>query len=862
MATDNTAAIQELYVAYFARPADAGGLIFWNSYLNSGGTIAKIAADFAKQQEYKDTYGGKTAYEVVAAVYANLFNRSGDQIDTAGLNFWAQGLMKGVFTVDEAVTKIAAGAQGSDAVTFKNKVAAATAFTTNLDTSSEVLGYSGAAANAAAKDWLAKVTDDASLAATIAPASLATAINAIVSNHPGASLTLTTGSDHLTATSGNDVIFASTGLSADGLTAIATTNALDTVDGGAGVDTLKVENTGGKNTLTGTYTNIENLTFVGAGNVNNNAAVDVSAFSGIVTLSGTDDTAVSLANVSGQTLVLENVAEATALTAGLKAAQTSVSVATKSLAGNASFSVAGAGLLTTNISVDGTASGKKVTVTDTGNTTTTFNIAASAASAVEVQSTAVETIAVTGAGAVTLSTTTTAPTVALDSTGSTGGVTYATTLGADVTFKGGAGADSISFGASTVANTMGAGNDKAIITAALDVDGSIDGGEGTDTLEMTEALAANDSLSSDDSFADTVSGFEKLSLTTVTGSKTVDMENMDGINYVKTSAATGLTLANLASGATLELTAAANTVNAQIKNASTSSSDVLNVVLTNSTAGVLAYGTVNVSNVESVNITTKDSGTSANKAATVDTLTLGNAGDLKTLVVKGNDGVTLTNTTATKLTSFDASGVVGDDASDTAANLAVTFTSANSTATDTVTIKGGAGNDSLTGNSNKDVIDGGAGKDTITGGGGADTLTGGAGNDKFVLTAASDSTLAKMDIITDFSANTYGNGTAGAAGTGTTAALAADYTGDVIDIHTLLANGATKVSVLVVTNAADAQTFIQNVGNDGTATDTTGIALDSSTGKLYIDFNTDGVIDSVVQLTGVTSISAAAFIVA
>ena len=105
-----TAAVQELYVAYFARPADVGGLAFWEDYMNKGGKISVIAAEFAKSTEYQQTYGGKTPYEVVAAVYANLFNR---EPDVDGLNFWAQNLMKGVYTVDQAVTTIAAGAQGA-----------------------------------------------------------------------------------------------------------------------------------------------------------------------------------------------------------------------------------------------------------------------------------------------------------------------------------------------------------------------------------------------------------------------------------------------------------------------------------------------------------------------------------------------------------------------------------------------------------------------------------------------------------------------------------------------------------------------------------------------------------------------------
>ncbi len=74
---------------------------------------------------------------------------------------------------------------------------------------------------------------------------------------------------------------------------------------------------------------------------------------------------------------------------------------------------------------------------------------------------------------------------------------------------------------------------------------------------------------------------------------------------------------------------------------------------------------------------------------------------------------------------------------------------------------GNDGADSLNGNDGIDLLVGGAGNDSLSGGndadalvGGAgiDTLTGGAGDDRHVYTAASDSTLSAMDVITGFTA--------------------------------------------------------------------------------------------------------------
>ncbi|SKA39522.1 type I secretion C-terminal target domain (VC_A0849 subclass) [Enhydrobacter aerosaccus] len=67
-----------------------------------------------------------------------------------------------------------------------------------------------------------------------------------------------------------------------------------------------------------------------------------------------------------------------------------------------------------------------------------------------------------------------------------------------------------------------------------------------------------------------------------------------------------------------------------------------------------------------------------------------------------------------------------------------------------LTLAAGAGAIDATGNAVANLIVGNEGNNRITGGGGADTLTGGAGNDTFVFTAASDSTPAAADTITDF----------------------------------------------------------------------------------------------------------------
>lgn len=353
-------------------------------------------------------------------------------------------------------------------------------------------------------------------------------------------------------------------------------------------------------------------------------------------------------------------------------------------------------------------------------------------------------------------------------------------------------------------------------------------------------------------------------------------------------AGAALTVSNMANAGTFELTGVvAGAATVTMKDA-TGSADVLNIRL-NGTGAITNTGTLTVAGVETINLEVTDS--------SADTPTLTNpaaaskpnlvVADTTKIVVTGNHGVNFTGSTLTKVVELDASAVVATGATTgaTAADIgtagAVTFTSAVTDKNVTVktgngadvinlasvtdvtkgaTVMTGEGDDTITGTSGNDTITAGAGRDTVNASAGADTITLGAGNDVYVLGAATNSTLAKSDTITDFVANTKGQGTTadliklGATGT------VADLTGDTINVSaaiTLAGAATTGITVFVATNAADAQTFLQNTGNAGTLT---GFALDSTTGKLYMDFDSNGTVDSVITLTGVTTITEAAFV--
>ncbi len=333
------------------------------------------------------------------------------------------------------------------------------------------------------------------------------------------------------------------------------------------------------------------------------------------------------------------------------------------------------------------------------------------------------TINVSGDAKVTLTGNTTGAVTAINVT-NTKGASFGTAIGTGVAFTGGAGDDAVTLTNSfTKAITLGAGNDKVTIGGTtIGTGGSVAAGDGVDTVNMTTAQALT--LAGDSTFNSKFTGFETLELSTA--NTTNDILDIDGINAVTTvkllDAVTGnFTLNNVANNGTVTLTtdgAATPVLNIGVKSALVGASDVLNLSLNKSTA--LAAGKVVAANVETVNIIAADAAT-AGSAAVIDTLELA-ATSATSLTVSGNNGLTLTNTGNSKIINFDASGVVANDTAasagvaataDTAANLAVTFASANTTATANVTIKGGAGNDTLTGTVALDSISGGAGADTI-----------------------------------------------------------------------------------------------------------------------------------------------------
>lgn len=163
--------VQHIYVGYFGRPADAGGLDFFSTRFRELGaptTITGMSAAygdnmagvralvdvFGTSEESQALYAGDNS-AFFDAVYRNLFGRAPD---ADGKAWWVARMNAGDITRASAAVAIMAGAQDSDRVVINQKTAVAGNFTTALTSSRHMLAYDGLAANVVVRSMLGNVT--------------------------------------------------------------------------------------------------------------------------------------------------------------------------------------------------------------------------------------------------------------------------------------------------------------------------------------------------------------------------------------------------------------------------------------------------------------------------------------------------------------------------------------------------------------------------------------------------------------------------------------------------------------------------------------------------------------------------------
>ena len=164
-----TTQVQELYVAYFGRPADYSGLQYWTKTAATPSGYHDMVQAFATSAEYQVLVAGMDNRALVDAVYEHLFGRAAE---TAGVDYWAGLLDSKTISIADVVTSVAGGAQGLDSFVYEAKVQTSEIFTDHLDQANERLAYTGTFPNALAHNYLAAINDEVSAAHALDPANI------------------------------------------------------------------------------------------------------------------------------------------------------------------------------------------------------------------------------------------------------------------------------------------------------------------------------------------------------------------------------------------------------------------------------------------------------------------------------------------------------------------------------------------------------------------------------------------------------------------------------------------------------------------------------------------------------------------
>lgn len=471
-----------------------------------------------------------------------------------------------------------------------------------------------------------------------------------------------------------------------GTSAGARTNLADT---GTGADPTVVETTVGVTAVTaagrgaviqGTVAitdagaETDTLTTVSVTGYANGSTVDSSALTSLTLAKNTAGASMGVTNATATTLALTVDTLAVGSTVSLGGTYTTLNINATGADSIANITAAGVKTLT----VDGT---KAVNLT--GSTLG-----------------ALESVTVKGSAGVTANVSASASLTAVDTSATTGTATL--TINADNTkYTGGAGVDAVTLSSTTVDNnvSLGDGADSlTLATGTTSVTSTLSGGVGTDTLRMAMADAVTVSAAS--SFQDKFDLFEKLAITGASGGAagTVNLANMDNINYVVSSAVATVAAAT----EVFTVTLGSSSINAgdtfifdgtTITQAGTAD---LATFRTQIVGGTYTNWTVaNGTNANQITFTNKAAGAVTDAVATDFTGTYAGA---KTIVV-GTQGATAT--TASGLLTLDnfltggtleiatagagATVTVKDAATGTADSLNILLSSASTIAAGTVT---------------------------------------------------------------------------------------------------------------------------------------------------------------------------------
>jgi len=805
--------IQQLYIAYFGRPADPAGLDYW---VSTGISTKDFAAAMYAQPEFQQVNAGLSVSQQVNALYVNLFGRGAD---VEGLTYWTQQINTGKLTLASIANDLIYAANNStapqsviDKAALDNKTATALTYTSDVrESSASFLAYNPTSTNpwvtgpqfASANAFLDTAT------ATNAPnaAAVQASVNAMTAiTPPGQTFTLTTGVDTFTGTPYNDTFNAAI----DSGSGVQTLNTLDSLNGNGGTDTLNAYINTSVTPLALNNIEVINASFVtNAGvalnllnapqvtNVNNVGSTVAGVFSNIA---------------AGADLGIEDTSSATTFGYASTTGSQTAALALTNVTGAANVTIAGI---------------ETIGITSNGSTNS-IALDASAATSLLLDGSQALTLTLDAAADVTRSVS------SVDASNMTGALNFTAIAQTgvagttDFSVTGGSAGDTITVSAITqdVSINGGAGND-TIVSTVVDGNDSINGGEGTaDTLQTTNAqanaldaavqttftnleqLTVTDQLSVTAgvfALANIASSFNTLNLTLASAGAS----HLLAAATTVTGSAGTLTL-NLGSSLAGNVTDLAQALTVSDTGTAITDSVVINNLSINSTLNqnVDVFDGVALTSTGYENVTVNvGSGNFAAPANTIGVLTItpDAASANVSLTLTGSNDVIVTSvtTTSTGLLTIDASGInAGSDAiyvtiSGTTSGANGTQSITGSAGADSITvgnfastILGGQGNDTLTGGTAADSIDGGTGNDTLIGSGGNDTIRGGEGADAITATVAGVVSIdggANNDVINIGATLASGDSIDGGEGTDTLAmstALIANYSG-ITNIETL-----------------------------------------------------------------------------
>jgi len=163
MATENSKKlVQNMYIAYYGRPADSEGLEYWASETDTKG-LQSILDAFGTSPEYTKISNNLDNSALINRLFQFLFNRDAEE---AGLNFYLDKLEATTdpWSLSTIAFRIFDGALNDDKKTIDNKVELADYFTTQHDPAKTKYDLDGVQALRTVVD---KVTADASGLATL-----------------------------------------------------------------------------------------------------------------------------------------------------------------------------------------------------------------------------------------------------------------------------------------------------------------------------------------------------------------------------------------------------------------------------------------------------------------------------------------------------------------------------------------------------------------------------------------------------------------------------------------------------------------------------------------------------------------------